>query len=176
MGSVDRITNISVFKGIPFAAPPVGNLRWAPPQPVEKWRGVRRANEYGASSIQTLPEQGSLYQRDFLPKPHVYDEDCLYLNVWAPESATNERLPVLVWFYPGGFVWGSGSDDAIDGTALAQKGLVVVTINYRVGVLGFMAHPELTQESPNHTSGNYGLFDQIAALKMGTAQYWPIWW
>ncbi len=93
LGSVDRITNISVFKGIPFAAPPVGNLRWAPPQPVEKWRGVRRANEYGASSIQTLPEQGSLYQRDFLPKPHVYDEDCLYLNVWAPESATNERLP-----------------------------------------------------------------------------------
>lgn len=165
LGSINRSINISVFKGIPFAAPPVGNLRWAAPEPVEKWQGVRRAKEYGASSIQTLPEKGSFYQKEFLPKPHVYDEDCLYLNVWAPEATNNEQLPVLVWFYPGGFVWGSGSDDSIDGTALAKKGVVVVTINYRVGVLGFMVHPELTQESPNHTSGNYGLLDQIAALK-----------
>ncbi|MGC9461909.1 carboxylesterase/lipase family protein, partial [Vibrio genomosp. F10] len=134
------------------------------PEPVERWQGVRRAKEYGASSPQTLPEKGAFYQKEFLPKPHVYDEDCLYLNVWAPETRNNEQLPVIVWFYPGGFVWGSGSDDSIDGTALAQKGVVVVTINYRVGVLGFMAHPELTQESPNHTSGNYGLLDQIAAL------------
>ncbi|SON52081.1 carboxylesterase/lipase family protein [Vibrio tapetis] len=165
LGSVNRNTKISVFKGIPFAAPPVGNLRWAAPEPIEKWQGVRRAKEYGASSIQTLPEKGSFYQKEFLPKPHAYDEDCLYLNVWAPEVRTNERVPVLVWFYPGGFVWGSGSDDSIDGTALARKGAVVVTINYRVGVLGFMAHPELTKESPNNTSGNYGLLDQISALK-----------
>lgn len=165
LGSVNPNTNISVFKGIPFAAPPVGNLRWAAPDLVEKWQGVRNAKGYSASSIQTPPEKGSFYQKEFLPKPHVYDEDCLYLNVWAPEAKADEQQPVLVWFYPGGFVWGSGSDDSIDGTALARKGVVVVTINYRVGVLGFMAHPELTLESPNHTSGNYGLLDQIAALK-----------
>ncbi|OLQ89667.1 hypothetical protein BIY22_19310 [Vibrio panuliri] len=165
LGSVNRDTRLSIFKGIPFAAPPVGNLRWAPPAPIAKWQGIRRAKEYGASCIQTPPEKGSFYQKEFLPTPHVYSEDCLYLNVWAPEAKVNEELPVLVWFYPGGFVWGSGSDDSIDGTALAEKGVVVVTINYRVGVLGFLAHPELTQESPNRTSGNYGLLDQIAALE-----------
>ena len=90
LGSVNPNTNISVFKGIPFAAPPIGNLRWAAPEPVEKWQGVRSAKAYGASSIQTPPEKGSFYQNEFLPKPHVYDEDCLYLNVWAPETKTDE--------------------------------------------------------------------------------------
>ncbi|WP_087026355.1 carboxylesterase/lipase family protein [Thaumasiovibrio subtropicus] len=165
LGSIDRQTNISVFKGIPFAAAPVGHLRWAAPESVKPWHGVRSAKEYGASSIQIPPEKGSFYQKEFLPRPHIYDEDCLYLNIWAPEANNGQRLPVLVWFYPGGFVWGSGSDTSIDGTELAKKGVVVVTINYRIGVLGFLAHPDLTRESPNRTSGNYGLLDQIAALK-----------
>jgi para-nitrobenzyl esterase len=142
-------TEIRVFKGIPYAAPPTGDLRWKPPQPPRPWEGVRQATEFGAACMQIVN----------YPK---IDEDCLTLNIWTPARDTKARLPVMVWIHGGGFVLGSG---AIDGEALARRGVVVVGFNYRLGVLGFMAHPALAQESPRRSSGNYGLLDQIAALR-----------
>ncbi len=153
----------AVFKGIPFAAPPVGNLRWKEPMPVKPWSGVRDAGEYGATCAQIdatwnhmAAEKGS--------------EDCLFLNVWAPEWPSGSRHPVMVWIHGGGNMGGSalgegGIEPPFDGAKLASHGVVVVTIQYRLGVLGFFAHPELTRESPHHASGNYGLLDQVAALK-----------
>src|SRR5690606_2928229 len=142
----------TVYKGIPFAAPPVGELRWRAPQPAAKWEGVRAADKFGPD-----PYQGD-------GKGSV-SEDCLYLNIWTPAKSANERLPVLVWIYGGGFSFGSNSTPTHNGEHLARKGVVLVTINYRVGPLGFLAHPELSAESPHHASSNYGLLDQIAGLK-----------
>ena len=143
---------LTVFKGVPFAQPPVGDLRWAPPQPAEKWSGVRPALEYAPSPVQAgEPAAGK-------------SEDSLYLNVWTPAQADTDKLPVLVWIYGGGFSFGSSADPLTDGTRLANKGVVLVSIAYRVGQLGFLAHPELSAESPAKVSGNYGLLDQIAAL------------
>lgn len=139
---------MTVYKGIPFAAPPVGDLRWKAPQPVIPWEGILETTEFGPNPVQAGAE-GS--------------EDCLYLNVWTPARRPSDKLPVLVWIYGGGFAGGSSS--YYDGERLASKGIVLVTINYRVGRLGFFAHPELSAETPQHTSGNYGLLDQIAALK-----------
>ena len=148
------------FKGIPFAAPPVGELRWKAPQPVAAWQGVRECNAFGPECPQALYPQGSMYYR----APQKQSEDCLYLNVWTAAKA-NEKRPVMVWIHGGALTRGSGSTPTYDGTAFAKKGVVLVTINYRLGPLGYLAHPELTGESPNHASGNYGVLDQLAALK-----------
>ncbi|WP_211224513.1 carboxylesterase family protein [Marinimicrobium agarilyticum] len=144
---------LTVFKGVPFAKPPVGELRWKAPQPPESWSGIRQALEYAPSPIQAgEPPAGK-------------SEDSLYLNIWTPADADTDELPVLVWIYGGGFSFGSSADPLTEGSTLAKKGVVLVTISYRVGPLGFLAHPELSAESPNNVSGNYGLLDQIAALK-----------
>lgn len=146
------------FLGIPYAEPPVGDLRWKEPQPVKRWEGIRECREYGPS----CPQQPGGWA-DYL-KVGRMDEDCLYLNVWTPAASPSERLPVMVWIHGGAFRSGSGSLKLYDGARLARRGVVVVTINYRLGPLGFLAHPLLTQESPSKTSGNYGLLDQLAAL------------
>jgi para-nitrobenzyl esterase len=148
------------YKGIPFAAPPVGDLRWKPPQPVVAWQGVRQATDYGADCPQAPYPAGSLYAS--APRPQ--SEDCLFLNVWTA-AKSGERRPVMVWIHGGALTRGSGATRTYDGTSFARKGVVLVTINYRLGPLGYLAHPELTAESPNHSSGNYGVLDQIAALK-----------
>ncbi len=157
-GSSDASTGVRAFKGIPFAAPPVGNLRWREPRPVTNWQGVRPALQFGPRAMQP-PIFGDMNFRS-----KGMSEDCLYLNVWTPTKSENARLPVLVYFYGGGFVAGDGSEPRYDGESMARRGLVAVTVNYRLGVLGFLAHPELTRESPHHASGNYGLLDQSAAL------------
>jgi len=146
-----------VFKGIPFAAPPVGELRWRPPQPPLNGAGVKKADRFSPVCIQT----GS-YPPD--APAETASEDCLYLNVWVPVAAKKEKLPVMVWIYGGALENGSASTPLYAGDKLAQKGVIVVTANYRLGVFGFLAHPDLTAESEHHSSGNYGLLDQIAAL------------
>jgi para-nitrobenzyl esterase len=148
------------YKGIPYAAPPVGDLRWKAPQPVVAWQGVRDGSSFGAECPQAPYPSTSMY---FTP-PQKQSEDCLCLNVWTA-SKPGELRPVMVWIHGGALTRGSGSLAAYDGTALAKKGVVLVTINYRLGPLGYLAHPELTAESPRHSSGNYGLLDQIAALQ-----------
>lgn len=160
-GIVQGITETSgvrAFKGIPFAKPPVGDLRWKAPQPAENWKGVRKADHFGPQAMQQ-----ALYS-DMIFRSDGKSEDCLYLNVWAPANTGKEKLPVLVYFYGGGFRTGDGSEGRYDGESMAKKGIVALTVNYRLGVFSFMAHPELTKESPNKASGNYGLMDQHAAL------------
>lgn len=152
-------SGIRSFKGIPFAAPPVGALRWKAPQPVANWQGVRKAQQFGPRAMQA-PIFGDMGFRS-----NGMSEDCLYLNVWAPAQKGKELLPVLVYYYGGGFVAGDGSEARYDGESMAQKGIVALTVNYRLGAFGFMAHSDLTQESPQKASGNYGLLDQAAALK-----------
>ncbi len=148
------------YKGIPFAAPPTGDLRWKAPQPVVGWEGVRECNAFGPECPQAPYPQASLY---YSP-PQKQSEDCLYLNVWTAAGA-GEKRPVMVWIHGGALTRGSGANSVYDGAALAKKGVVLVTINYRLGPFGYLAHPELTAESPDHSSGNYGMLDQIAALK-----------
>jgi para-nitrobenzyl esterase len=156
---------LEVYKGIPFAAPPVGKLRWRPPQPPAAWQGVRKADSFGAPCMQSKsPERLGPWTRVFLSKMEP-SEDCLYLNIWTAAKRPKKLLPVMVWIYGGGFTSGAGSVEIYDGSALARKGVVVVNANYRVGALGFFANPALTRESPHHSSGNYGLLDQIAALR-----------
>jgi para-nitrobenzyl esterase len=156
-GLVQGVTegDLTVYKGIPFAAPPVGNLRWRPPQPAVEWTGVRSADQYAPGC---LPSMGD-------PPPSGASEDCLYLNVWTPVKTGARRLPVLVWIYGGGFNAGATSVPVHDGAKLARHGVVLVSIAYRVGVLGFFVHPGLSAESPHHASGNYGLLDMIAGLQ-----------
>jgi len=159
-GVVSADGNVRVFKGIPFAAPPVGPLRWREPQPVAPWTGVRQATEFGPRPMQAR-EYSDMVFRDAGPS-----EDCLYLNVWVPaRPQTSGKLPVMVWIFGGGFKAGSASEPRQDGSALCQLGVIVVSLNYRLGVFGFLAHPELSAESAHHASGNYGLMDQVAALK-----------
>jgi para-nitrobenzyl esterase len=160
-GVAGKDAQVLVFKGVPFAAPPVGNLRWAPPKPAPHWDGVRRADEFGNVCMQGGP--GGRGRSGAAPAK--MSEDCLYLNVWTAAKSAGDKRPVIVWFHPGGFNTGSGSQPGFDGEALAKKGVVVVTVNYRLGVFGFFAYPELTQESDHRASGNYGLMDQVAALQ-----------
>jgi para-nitrobenzyl esterase len=151
------IDGLSVYKGVPFAAPPLGPLRWQEPQPVVSWSGVRAANSFAPACTQrdvSMPGE----------TPPPVSEDCLYLNIWVP-AAPRAPLPVLVWIYGGGYNSGSASMPLYWGDKLARKGVIVITIAYRVGALGYLAHPELTRESAHHSSGNYGLMDQIAALQ-----------
>jgi len=147
------------FKGVPFAKPPVGDLRWRSPQPVEPWAGVRAADKYGALCMQKINT------KDNGVGPPPASEDCLTLNVWRPLHAGKKPLPVLFWIHGGGLVNGSGTAALYDGSSLARRGVVVVTINYRLGRFGFFAHPALTAENPKGPLGNYGLQDQIAALE-----------
>jgi para-nitrobenzyl esterase len=146
------------FLGIPYAAPPVGDMRWKAPVPAAKWDGVRKATEFGSHCL-----QGNVYG-DMVFRDAGGSEDCLSLNIWIPSKASSKKLPVMVWIYGGGFVSGSTSESRQDGSHLAQKGVIVVSMNYRVGVFGFMVHPELAKESGRNSSGNYGLLDQLLAL------------
>jgi para-nitrobenzyl esterase len=153
-------SGVRAYKGIPYAAPPIGPLRWRPPQPVPAWGGVRPVDAYGANSL-----QGVVFD-DIDPTTPGVSEDCLYLNVWTPAApGSAERLAVLVWIHGGGFVVGSGSEPRYDGTRLAERGIVVVTLNHRLNALGFLAHPELSEESEHGVSGNYGMLDLVAALQ-----------
>jgi len=157
--------NAAAFLGVPYAAPPVGDLRWKPPQPAPSWTGERDAESFAPSCQQTVVPGGfGPWTQEYVVSGEV-SEDCLYLNVWTSARRKEDRLPVLFWIYGGAFSQGSGSVPIYDGAALAAQGVVVVTINYRVGVYGFLAHPELTAESPEHASGNYGLLDMVAALR-----------
>ena len=150
---------VHAFLGIPFAAPPVGELRWKPPAAPAKWTDVRKATDFGAHCL-----QGDIYgDMNFRGAPG--SEDCLFLNVWAPAKPSAPRLPVMVWIYGGGFAAGSTSEQRQDGTNLAQQGVVVVSMNYRLGIFGFFVHPELAKESGHNSAGNYGFLDQLAALK-----------
>jgi para-nitrobenzyl esterase len=172
---------IAVFKGIPFATPPIGPLRWRPPQPVAPWPGVRDATKPSQPCMQSLQGTDSFIQPlaaaygvPYTPQQLDPSEDCLYLNVWTPQLQAAAHLPVMVWLHGGSNRVGSGTEPGYDGASLANRGVIVVTINYRLGVMGFFAHPELTAESPHHSSGNYGLLDQIEALgwvKQNIAQF-----
>jgi para-nitrobenzyl esterase len=158
-GTTNADGSVRMFKGVPFAAPPVGDLRWKAPQSAPKWTSARAADKFGSACLQTNVF-GDIYFRDAQPS-----EDCLNLDIWIPTKAASSKLPVLVWFYGGGFVAGSASEPRYDGENLAKKGIIVVNPNYRLGAFGFFAHPELIKESPHKASGNYGLLDQVAALQ-----------
>jgi para-nitrobenzyl esterase len=164
-GGTNQEGNIHIFRGIPFAAPPVGALRWKAPQPAQPWTGVRKCNQFGPSPMQPKPAPFSMWSAEFLIPEEPISEDCLYLNVWSGASSNSEKRPVLVWIYGGGFNSGGSAVPIYDGEAMAKDGIVFVSFNYRVGPFGFFAHPELTKESGHAASGNYGLMDQIAALK-----------
>ena len=163
-GTPAAAPGVRVFKGIPFAAPPIGRLRWRAPQPVAKWTGVRNADTFGNVCVQPKGV-GRLNVAVDLPDSPAASEDCLYLNVWTAAQSASERRPVMVWIYGGAYTEGAGSSPYSGGEALARKGAVVVTFNYRLGPFGFFSHPELTTESEHHASGNQALLDTMAALK-----------
>lgn len=166
ISGVDAVdSEVRVFKGIPYAAPPVGDLRWHAPHPPEEWSGVQTANAFGSTCMQDPPPPGSFYQLEFFEQIEPMSEDCLYLNVWTAATSADELRPVMMWIHGGAFRQGSGSMPSFDGTTLAKKGVVLVTVNYRLGVFGLLAHPDLTAETLHRASGNYGLLDQIAALQ-----------
>lgn len=156
---------VSVFKQIPFAAPPVGENRFRAPQPVEDWDGVRECFEFGPLSMQDVPQGGDgLYDREWHVDTGLKDsEDCLYLNIWTPAKSKDEKLPVLVWFFGGAFQWGYTAEMEFDGERLARRGVIVVSVNYRLNCFGFLAHPDITKEAPD-APGNFGLLDQKAGL------------
>ena len=158
-GNFDTKTGIQTYFGIPFAQPPVGNLRWKAPQPLAPWKGVKITKKFSPRPIQAI------VFGDMNSRSEGLSEDCLYLNVWTPAKRNQQNLPVLVYFYGGGYSAGDASEPRYDGEHMAQQGIVVVTVNYRLGLFGFFAHPELSKEAPYHASGNYGLLDQHAALK-----------
>jgi para-nitrobenzyl esterase len=156
---------VKIFMGVPFAAPPVGDLRWKAPQPVAPWEGVRVCVDAPASAMQAPPKPFMCWSKEFMAPESPLSEDCLYLNVWTTAKSDQEKLPVMVWIHGGAFTGGSGTVPLYNGEGMARKGVVFVTINYRLGIFGFMAHPELSAESDLKTSGNYGILDQIAALQ-----------
>jgi para-nitrobenzyl esterase len=164
-GISGKDADVRVYKGVPFAAPPVGDLRWRAPQPAQKWEGVRQAHQFGSSCTQGGVAGGKGGDKGKGGGGVTGSEDCLYLNVWTAAKTASERWPVMVWIHPGGYTSGSGASPGTDGEALAKKGIVLVTINYRLGVFGFFSHPELTKESDRRASGNYALMDQVAALQ-----------
>ena len=168
-GKIEGITNadktVRIFKGIPFAEPPVGNLRWKTPQPVKNWTGIKKCITFSASPIQNKPVPFMCWSEEFIARPEPLSEDCLYLNIWTSAKAKNEKQAVFVWIYGGGLSSGSSNCAVYDGEEMAKKGVVFVSINYRVGAFGFMAHPQLSKESGNNASGNYGIMDQVASLQ-----------
>ena len=156
---------VRTFKGIPYAAPPVGDLRWQPPQIAKNWKDTRDATKFAARCMQQPVFSDMVFRSDGM------SEDCLYLNVWTSADKKSGKLPVLVYFYGGGFIAGDGSEFRYDGESMAAKGVVVITMSYRLGVYGFFAHPELTKESPNHASGNYGLFRSGGGTSLGKRKH-----
>ncbi|MDR3653098.1 MAG: carboxylesterase family protein [Paludibacter sp.] len=158
-GILDKKTGLQMYFGVPFAKPPVGELRWKAPQTLENWNGVLQTTKFGPKPVQ-VEVFGKMNSR-----LDTMSEDCLYLNVWAPLKKNTKALPVLVYFFGGGFVAGDGAEPRYDGAAMAQKGIVAVTVNYRLNIFGFFAHPELSAEAPYKASGNYGYLDQNAALR-----------
>ena len=158
-GDYDTHTGIQTYFGVPFAKPPIGDLRWTAPQPLDNWEGVKKTKEFGPRPMQTL------VFGDMKSRSKGLSEDCLYLNIWTPAARNTKDLPVLVYFFGGGNVAGDASEYRYDGESMAKKGMVVVTTNYRLNIFGFFAHPELSAEAPYGASGNYGLLDQNAALK-----------
>ncbi len=169
------------FRGIPYARPPIGELRWRPPEPPLPWQGVREAVQPGSACTQRtsgltpfFAPMARAYGSNFEQPPIRSSEDCLYLDVWTPEWPVKRALPVMVWLHGGSNIVGSGTQSMYDGVSLTRHGVLLVTLNYRLGVMGFFSHPELTAESPHHSSGNYGLLDQLAALnwvKQNIAQF-----
>ncbi len=164
-GAIGKDGNIHIFKGIPFAAAPVGKLRWQAPHPAKPWTTVLSCTAFGPSPMQPAPAPFSMWTKEFLIADAPISEDCLYLNLWTGAQSSNEKRPVIVWIYGGGFSSGGSSAPIYDGEAMAKKGIIFVSINYRVGIFGFFAHPELTKESGRNASGNYGLMDQVAGLQ-----------
>jgi para-nitrobenzyl esterase len=165
-GTSGKADGVVVFKGVPFGAPPVGELRWKPPQPVAPWEGVRAGDKFGPACIQPRQPQRVPNNRAVdLPDSPPMSEDCLYLNVWTRASSAKAKLPVMVWIYGGAYTEGAGSSPYNHGDTFAARGVVYVSFNYRLGSLGFLAHPELTKESPHGASGNYALADTLAALR-----------
>jgi para-nitrobenzyl esterase len=158
-GNYDTRTGIRKYFGIPFAKPPVGELRWKAPQPPDNWKGVKQTKKFGPRPMQWIVYGDMVFRSEGL------SEDCLYLNVWSPAKRDTRGLPVLVYFYGGGFVAGDASEPRYDGESMARKGIVVVTVNYRLNLFGFLSLPELSAEAPYKSSGNYGLLDQVAALQ-----------
>jgi para-nitrobenzyl esterase len=157
--------DIAAFLGMPYAAPPVGKLRWRAPKPAAAWKGEHRAFAYGANCMQIITPKGhGPWTWEYSAQGKV-SEDCLFVNVWTPAKSTKDKLPVLFWIHGGGYFEGSSSAAIYDGENFARKGIVVVSLNYRLGALGFLAHPQLSAESPHHVSGNYGVLDTVAALK-----------
>lgn len=155
-----------VYKGIPYAAPPVGELRWKKPQPVKPWSGVKTCDRFGAVSLQNKQPKGGFYWKEFYQDEKLdYSEDCLYLNVWTPKNIKNKHYPVMVWIHGGAYMNGYGHEIEFDGEKYAQKGVILVTLNYRLGMCGFLSHPLLTAENGGKGSGNYGIYDQLEALK-----------
>jgi para-nitrobenzyl esterase len=160
------LNSVTVFKGVPYAAPPIGDLRWKAPQPIKKWSRTLACTKFPPSPIQNDPKPFMMWSQEFITPATPLSEDCLYLNIWTPSKKNSkEKLPVFVWIHGGGFVSGSGACPIYDGEAMAKQGIVYVSINYRLGIFGFMAHPDLTAESGKGSSGNYGLMDQVAALQ-----------
>lgn len=167
-GVPTSVEGIIAYKGIPFAAPPVGDLRWKEPQPVVPWEGVKIANKYGAAAMQSIWNPTSFYGREWRASDSAqFNEDCLYLNIWTPAAGQKDKkLPVAMWIHGGGYREGFAYEPEMDGGVdWASRGVILVTVTYRLGVLGFFSHPLLSKESPNGVSGNYGVMDQAAALK-----------
>lgn len=157
----------TVYKGVPYAKPPIGTLRFQRPQKPQPWKGVYNADHFRPKSIQRKPVEGDFYTKEFYSNPEFMtesNEDCLYLNLWVPKQKRNEKFPVAIWIHGGAFLGGAGSNLPFDGQAYAKRGIILVTINYRLGFFGFFCHPLLLENSPDNCCGNYGLWDQVAAL------------
>ena len=165
-GVESSVKGVYIYKGIPFAAPPVGDLRWKEPQPVVPWEGVKVADTFGPGAMQVKHDSSNPWTSEFYWEDPEFSEDCLYLNVWTPAPGkADKKLPVAMWIHGGAYTGGWGYEPEFDGKVWADKGVVLVTVNYRLGIFGFLNHPFLAEESPNHVSGNYGILDQVAALK-----------
>lgn len=164
-GYFGKDSAVMIFKGIPYAAPPLNDLRWKAPAAPLTWDGVLHCDSFAPSAMQQTPAPFEMWSMEFMAPEKPLSEDCLYLNIWSPAKGSGEKLPVMVWIHGGAFHSGSGSVPLYDGEEIAKKGIVFITINYRLGIFGFFAHPELSAESPDYVSGNYGILDQIAALR-----------
>lgn len=155
----------TVFRGVPYAKPPVGKRRWTAAEPPDSWEGVKKCNTFAAASIQEKQIKGSFYQKEFYPDDIPVSEDCLYLNIWTPDTTGTKRLPILFYIHGGAYIAGYSWEMEFDGEAMCRRGCILVTIGYRLGALGFFAHPELSKRAPNGVSGNYAISDCIQALK-----------